>query len=79
MAPVEKTHRDAVDFVPLDWTGKHPPAMPASAAQLLDLLAVPEEGRSFAGLGEAGRLKPGTELPPPQGVFPRYVEKEEGA
>jgi methionyl-tRNA synthetase len=55
------------------------PAMPASAAQLLDLLAVPEEGRSFAGLGEAGRLKPGTELPPPQGVFPRYVEKEEGA
>ncbi len=31
MAPVEKTHRDAVDFVPLDWTGKHPPAVPASA------------------------------------------------
>jgi len=31
VAPVEKTHRDAVDFVPLDWTGKHPPAIPASA------------------------------------------------
>ncbi len=24
---VGKTHRDAVDFVPLDWTGIHPPAM----------------------------------------------------
>jgi undecaprenyl diphosphate synthase len=31
VAPVGKTHRDAVDFVPLDWTGKHPPAMPPSA------------------------------------------------
>ncbi|MDM4761841.1 isoprenyl transferase [Galbitalea sp. SE-J8] len=26
-----KTHRDAVDFVPLDWTGLHPPALPARA------------------------------------------------
>jgi methionyl-tRNA synthetase len=55
------------------------PAMPASAGKLLDLLAVPPEGRDFASLGEAGRLKPGTVLPAPQGVFPRYVEKEEGA
>jgi undecaprenyl diphosphate synthase len=31
VARVPLTHRDAVDFVPLDWTGKHPPAMPASA------------------------------------------------
>lgn len=31
MAPVGKTHRDAVDFVPLDWTGIHPPAMPKGA------------------------------------------------
>lgn len=31
MSPVAKTHRDAVDFVPLDWTGVYPPAMPASA------------------------------------------------
>jgi undecaprenyl diphosphate synthase len=29
--PVQKTHRDAVDFVPLDWTGIHPPAIPAAA------------------------------------------------
>ena len=51
--------------------------MPASAARLLDLLAVREEGRLFTALGEPGRLKPGTELPPPQGVFPRYVEPTE--
>ena len=31
MSPVAKTHRDAVDFKPLDWTGVYPPAMPASA------------------------------------------------
>lgn len=31
MTPVAKTHRDAVDFVPVDWTGLHPPAIPASA------------------------------------------------
>ena len=31
MSPVRKTHKDAVDFVPIDWTGQHPPAMPAAA------------------------------------------------
>jgi methionyl-tRNA synthetase len=30
-------------------------------------------------LGEAGRLKAGTELPAPSGVFPRFVEPEEKA
>jgi undecaprenyl diphosphate synthase len=29
--PVGKTHKDAVEFRPLDWTGKHPPSLPASA------------------------------------------------
>lgn len=38
------------------------PAMPASAAKLLDLLAIPADGRSFASLGAKGRLKPGTRL-----------------
>ena len=50
------------------------PAMPASAAKLLDLLAQPEADRTFAALGPGGRLKPGTLLPAPQGVFPRYVK-----
>ncbi len=53
------------------------PAMPELAAKLLDLLAVPAEARSFASLGAAGRLKAGVTLPPPQAVFPRYVEGED--
>ncbi|MFN3868697.1 MAG: methionine--tRNA ligase [Hyphomicrobiaceae bacterium] len=51
------------------------PVMPASAAKLLDLLAQGEgAARSFAALGQAGRLQPGVQLPEPQGVFPRYVD-----
>ena len=34
--------------------------------------------RSFAFLGEHGRLQPGTKLPKPEPVFPRYVEPGEG-
>lgn len=55
------------------------PWVPESAAKMLDQLAVPEEARTFAALGEGGALKAGTPLPKPQGVFPRYVEQEEGA
>jgi methionyl-tRNA synthetase len=56
------------------------PSMPASAAKLLDLLGQPEgEPRQFSALGEAGRLKPGTVLPAPEGVFPRYVDPEAAA
>lgn len=51
------------------------PAMPASAAKLLDQLAVPEGRRNFANLDE--RLKPGTALPQPAGVFPRWSEPEQ--
>jgi methionyl-tRNA synthetase len=51
--------------------------MPASAAKLLDLLGQTEASqRMFSALGEKGRLKPGTQLPPPQGVFPRWVDPE---
>jgi methionyl-tRNA synthetase len=50
------------------------PAMPASTAKILDSLGIPDGERNFAALGEAGRIKPGTSLPPPVGVFPRYVE-----
>ena len=54
------------------------PVMPQAMARLLDLLAVPAEARSFASLGEAGRLTSGTVLPAPSAVFPRYVEPEDG-
>lgn len=53
------------------------PAVPASATKLLDLLGQPEDRRTFAALGSAGRLVPGTQLPAPQGVFPRYVRPAE--
>jgi methionyl-tRNA synthetase len=46
------------------------PVMPDSAAALLDLLGQPESERDFTALGR--RLEPGTALPTPAGVFPRY-------
>jgi methionyl-tRNA synthetase len=55
------------------------PATPTGAGKLLDLLGQGPEVRSFASLGAAGRLRPGTPLPPPTGVFPRYLEPEEEA
>jgi methionyl-tRNA synthetase len=50
------------------------PAMPVAAATLLDMLGVPKEteARNFAALG--ARIKPGTVLPAPVPVFPRYIE-----
>ena len=52
------------------------PVMPGSASKLLDILGIADDARSFASLGPAGRLAGGTVLPPPQPVFPRYVEPE---
>ncbi|MEZ0051471.1 methionyl-tRNA synthetase [Mycobacterium sp. MAA66] len=46
------------------------PAMPASAAKLLDLLGQDASARDFRAIGT--RLAPGTALPAPEGVFPRY-------
>jgi len=54
------------------------PFMPGSMAEMLDQLAVPENARDFAHLGIDHRLKPGTVLPKPEGVFPRFVVAEEG-
>jgi methionyl-tRNA synthetase len=47
------------------------PVMPDSAGQLLDLLGQDADARSFSAVGT--RLKPGTALPRPEGVFPRYA------
>ena len=52
------------------------PAMPTAMAKLLDLLGVVPEARDFAHLGPEHRLKAGTTLPTPAGIFPRYVEPE---
>jgi methionyl-tRNA synthetase len=48
------------------------PAIPSSAAKLLDILAIPADQRDFAAL--PNRIKSGTQMPPPAPVFPRYVE-----
>jgi len=55
------------------------PFMPASAAKLLDLLAVPAEERQFSELGGARRIAAGAQLPAPSPVFPRYVDSEGSA
>ncbi len=53
--------------------------VPTSAGKLLDLLGQGPDDRGFPALGAASRLRAGIALPPPVGVFPRYVEPEEGS
>ena len=52
------------------------PVMPKSAAKMLDLLGQSDDQRSFAAIET--RLAPGTALPPPAGVFPRYQAPTQG-
>jgi methionyl-tRNA synthetase len=52
------------------------PVMPTSSNKLLDLLGVPADERGFDRLGSKHRLAPGTTLPAPTPVFPRYIEPE---
>lgn len=47
------------------------PLVPEASARILDQLAVPDDQRAFSHLGMT--LIPGTILPAPQGVFPRWV------
>src|SRR6266404_5039773 len=50
------------------------PFVPGAAGKLLDQLAVPEATRRFEALAGVP-LVPGTRLPKPEGVFPRFVEE----
>jgi len=52
------------------------PVMPDAMTTMLDQLAVATTARDFAAL--ENKLEAGTALPPPQPIFPRFVE-EEGA
>jgi methionyl-tRNA synthetase len=52
------------------------PTIPESAGRLLDLLGVPVDCRTFAHTNAGYRVEAGTQLPPPQPIFPRYVEAE---
>ncbi len=50
------------------------PVMPGSAGRILDQLAVPADARDFRHIHVVAELVPGTILPKPEGVFPRFVE-----
>jgi methionyl-tRNA synthetase len=54
------------------------PFVPDAASKLLDQLAAAPDARSFAALA-ASPLHPGTALPAPEGVFPRFVESDAAA
>ena len=51
------------------------PVMPESTGRILDLLAVDAGARTFAHVGE--RLTPGSVLPKPSPVFPRYDDSRD--
>jgi methionyl-tRNA synthetase len=53
------------------------PFVPGAGRKLLDQLAVPQAARDFAALAEAP-LAPGTRLPKPEAIFPRFVEEAAG-
>jgi methionyl-tRNA synthetase len=50
------------------------PVMPESSSKMLDMLGIPSDQRNFAVLNGATRIKAGTALPAPTGIFPRYIE-----
>ena len=58
------------------------PFMPESCGKMLDQLAVPEDARGFEQLHnnsgtafDENALSPGTPLPKPEGIFPRFIEE----
>jgi methionyl-tRNA synthetase len=53
------------------------PFLPASMEKLLGLLGVPANARNFVDAEAAQGLVPGTVLPAPTPVFPRYIDAEE--
>jgi methionyl-tRNA synthetase len=50
------------------------PVMPESSSKMLDILGIASDQRNFAVLGGGTRIKAGTALPAPTGIFPRYIE-----
>ena len=53
------------------------PVVPNGAGKMLDQLEIPQNHRHFSQLGEVSMLVPGTPLPAPRGIFPRYSGDEE--
>jgi methionyl-tRNA synthetase len=55
------------------------PAMPAACAKILESLGIADNERTFAMIGGAVRIKPGSQLPAPIPAFPRYVDPPDAA
>ena len=55
------------------------PFVPVAANKILDQVAVAADAREFVFIGAQHALQPGTELPKPEGVFPRIVDEEPAA
>jgi len=55
------------------------PFMPGAAPRLLDQLGIPPDERTFRDIGGNRRIAPGSVLPPPHAVFPRYIDSEGSA
>jgi len=54
------------------------PLIPESANKILDQLTVPKDERTFVHLDDEYRIKPGTPISKPEGIFPRLeVPSEE--
>jgi len=51
------------------------PFVPDAASQLLEQLCVPPPERDFRAISADYAMLPGTALPPPMGIFPRFVER----
>ncbi len=51
------------------------PVMPEAMEKLLNILGIAADARAFVSL--SSRIAPGTQLPPPVPIFPRYVEPAE--
>ena len=55
------------------------PVMPTASDAILDQVGVDPAQRSFAAVGQGGRLVPGRALPKPAGVFPRFVDEADAS
>lgn len=55
------------------------PVTPASAAKMLDQVAVPLDKRTYAHISSEHALTPASALPAPEGVFPRIQADEKAA
>ena len=55
------------------------PFMPSAMGRMLDALGIPHDCRDVVSIDASGALPPGTNLPPPSPVFPRFVEDSKAA